>query len=263
MPCFRATDGVEISYRCWEQESALPLVLLHHGFVASGRTNWEAPGIVRKLVEAGRRVATIDARGHGASGKPHDPAAYGEARMAEDVSTLLDVLDEPAVDLVGYSMGAVVAVLTAVRDHRVRRLVVGGVGASVVELGGVDTRVLPADALLRVLRADDPAEVADSPAASFRAFADAIGGDRLALAAQAAATHTGPIAFDEITARTLVLVGRDDALATRPEVLAEAVPGAVVRRVPGDHTTTLREPEFAEALIDFVNGADTPLGAAS
>ncbi|AIJ22927.1 hypothetical protein [Amycolatopsis methanolica] len=36
-------------------------------------------------------MATIDARGHGESGKPHDPAYYGEARMAQDVSTLLDV----------------------------------------------------------------------------------------------------------------------------------------------------------------------------
>ncbi len=220
-------------------------MLLHHGFVASGRTNWEAPGIVRKLTEAGRRVATIDARGHGSSGKPHDPASYGEDRMAEDVSTLLDVLDEPAVDLVGYSMGAVVAVLTAVRDRRVRRLVVAGVGASVVELGGVDTRVLPAGALRRVLEADDPASVADSPAASFRAFADAIGGDRVALAAHAAATRSGPIDVE------------------RPEVLARAVPDGVVRRVPGDHTTALRRPEFAAELIDFVNAADTPVGAAS
>lgn len=263
MPCFRATDGVEISYRCWEQDSALPLVLLHHGFVASGRTNWEAPGIVRKLTEAGRRVATIDARGHGSSGKPHDPASYGEDRMAEDVSTLLDVLDEPAVDLVGYSMGAVVAVLTAVRDRRVRRLVVAGVGASVVELGGVDTRVLPAGALRRVLEADDPASVADSPAASFRAFADAIGGDRVALAAHAASTRSGPIDVERVAAATLVLVGGDDPLAERPEVLARAVPDGVVRRVPGDHTTALRRPEFAAELIDFVNAADTPVGAAS
>lgn len=263
MPCFRATDGVEISYRCWEQDSELPLVLLHHGFVASGRTNWEAPGIVRKLVESGRRVATIDARGHGNSGKPHDPACYGEARMAEDVTTLIDVLAEPEVDLVGYSMGAVVALLTAVRDRRIRRLVVGGVGAAVVELGGVDTRVLPAEMLVQVLRADDPASVADSPAASFRAFADAIGGDRVALAAQAASVHARPIPLDRIEAATLVLAGDDDPLAARPELLASALRAAVVRRVPGDHMTVLREPGFATELIDFVNAAETPASAAS
>ena len=27
----------------------------------------------------------MDCRGHGDSGKPHDPAAYGHDRMAEDV----------------------------------------------------------------------------------------------------------------------------------------------------------------------------------
>lgn len=263
MPRFRATDGVEISYRCWEQNSELPLVLLHHGFGASGRTNWEALGIVRKLVESGRRVATIDARGHGDSDKPHDPSYYGEPRMAEDVVTLLDVLAEPAVDLVGYSMGSIVALLTAARDRRVRRLVVGGVGAGAVELGGVDTRVIPAEALVEALRSDDPASLAGSPAAPFRVFADAIGADRAALAAQAASVHARPIPLNRIEAPTLVLTGDDDPLAARPEVLAGALRTAMVRRVPGNHMSALRAPGFTTELIDFLNAAETPASVAS
>jgi pimeloyl-ACP methyl ester carboxylesterase len=49
---------------------------------------------------------------------------------------LLDLIGEPQFDLVGYSMGAVVALLVASEDARVRRLVVGGVGSGVVECGG-------------------------------------------------------------------------------------------------------------------------------
>ncbi|MBZ9639094.1 alpha/beta fold hydrolase [Streptomyces sp. PSKA30] len=157
MAVFHASDGTEIAYEVWERDSESPLVLLHHGFSASRETNWEAPGIVAALTGAGRCVAALGARGHGASGKPHDPAAYGEARMSRDVSALLDHLGKEEVDLVGYSMGAVVALLTAVRDRRVRRLVVGGIGAGVVECGGLDSRVIQGPALQHALRTDDPA----------------------------------------------------------------------------------------------------------
>ena len=35
-----------------------------------------------RLAEGVRLLLAIDARGHGRSEGPHDPAAYGEARMA-------------------------------------------------------------------------------------------------------------------------------------------------------------------------------------
>src|SRR5690606_41731928 len=94
---------------------------------------------------AGRRVVTIDARGHGASSKPHDPLFYGEEKMAADVRTLLDLLGEPSYDLVGYSMGAIVSALVASQEPRIRLLVIGRYDAAVVELGGVDTRVAGRD----------------------------------------------------------------------------------------------------------------------
>ncbi|BCJ40853.1 alpha/beta hydrolase [Actinoplanes ianthinogenes] len=254
MTTFRSGDGVEIYYERWERESALPPVLLHHGFIADGRTNWVLPGVVAALTDAGRRVVTIDARGHGRSGKPHDPALYGESRMAGDVIELLDLLGITKVDLVGYSMGAIVALLTATRDTRVRRLVVGGVGAGVVEVGGLDTRVIGGEPLLHALRAEDPATVTDPAAAGFRAFVEAVGGDRLALAAQATAVHAAPIPLDTITVPTLVIAGDADPLATRPAVLADAIPGAVLRTVPGDHMTALRDPGFIPALTGFLAG---------
>ncbi|MFI0237778.1 alpha/beta fold hydrolase [Streptomyces sp. NPDC016845] len=255
MAVFRTDDGIQIAYEVHggASRSRLPLILLHHGFIASGWTNWEMPGIVDALTRTGRRVATIDARGHGASDKPHDPALYGEDRMARDVTALIDLLDEPAYDLVGYSMGAIVSLLAASRDRRVRRLVVGGVGAGVVECGGVDTRVIGGQALQHALRTDDPGSVTDSTAASFRAFVDALGGDRLALAAQAAAAHAEPIALEAVSVPALVLAGREDPLAVRPETLATALPRATLRTVNGDHLGALRAPEFTSALVEFLN----------
>ncbi|MEV4510635.1 alpha/beta fold hydrolase [Dactylosporangium sp. NPDC049525] len=254
METFTSFDGVGIAYQVWGLPSPLPPVVLHHGFVVDATVNFVGPGVVGALVAAGRRVVALDARGHGASGKPHEPARYGEAVMARDLGGLLDTLGLASVDLVGYSMGAVVSAIFAAADPRVRRLVLSGVGAGVVELGGLDTRVMPPAEVSAVLLASSPAAVEASPAAAFRLLADAVGADRAALAAQVQAAHHTPIALDRITAPTLVLVGQDDALAARPEVLAGAIPGARWRVVSGDHMTALRAPAYAPALVEFLAG---------
>jgi pimeloyl-ACP methyl ester carboxylesterase len=75
----------------------------------------------------GRRVVLMDCRGHGASGKPHDAAAYGGERQARDVVAVLDALKVESADLMGYSMGGLIALATALRfPERVRALVVMG-----------------------------------------------------------------------------------------------------------------------------------------
>jgi len=251
---FAADDGVGIAQYEWGTEHGGPPVILHHGFVANARLNWVVPGVVDALLAAGRRVFALDARGHGRSDKPRDPACYGEATMARDLMKLADRVGAPHYDLVGYSMGAIVALIVAAQDARVRRLVVGGVGAGVVELGGVDTRALPNAALVAALEADDPASVTDPAAAQFRAFADAVGADRLALAAQARVVHAAPIALERIGAPTLVLAGEADPLAAHPERLAAAVPAATLRTLPGDHLGALGDPAFAPAIVAFLAG---------
>ena len=252
MKQFTADDSVEIVYDEWGAPSDRPPVLLHHGFVADANLNWVLPGVVAALVEAGRHVVALDARGHGRSGKPHDPACYGEARMAHDLRMLMDVVGAAEVDLVGYSMSAIVSLITATDEPRVRRLAVGGVGAGVVELGGVDTRALDNAKLGAALLADDPASITDAESAGFRAFADMIGGDRRALAAQAQVVHAEPIALDRITVPTLVIAGDADPLATRPEVLADAIAGSRLEVVSGDHTGALGDPRFIVSLIEFL-----------
>jgi len=87
-----------------------------------------ATGVVDSLVEAGRRVFAPDARGHGESAKPHDPGAYANDAMVRDIQSLMDYASLEPVDVVGYSMGAIVAGRLAPRDPRVRSLVLGGVG---------------------------------------------------------------------------------------------------------------------------------------
>jgi pimeloyl-ACP methyl ester carboxylesterase len=56
--------------------------------------------------------------------------------------------DDIEIDLVGYSMGAIVSLIYASGGERVRRLVVGGVGAGVIECGGVDRRAVSNESIL-------------------------------------------------------------------------------------------------------------------
>ncbi|MEU7869113.1 alpha/beta hydrolase [Dactylosporangium sp. NPDC049140] len=253
MERFRTTDGISIAYRRWGDPSARPPVVLHHGFIVDAVTNFEAPGVVAALVGAGRYVIAPDARGHGASGKPHDTAAYGEERMARDLIQLLDHLGMREIDLVGYSMGAVVSAIFAANHDRVRRLVLSGVGAAVAELGGLDVRALPPSEVAAVLLTESRSAIESAPAVGFRTLADALGADRVALAAQVNAANRAPIPLERITAPTLVLAGADDPLAVRPQDLAAAIPGARWRVVSGDHTTTLGSPAYLPALLDFLN----------
>ncbi len=249
---FASPDGLRIAYREWDGSSELPPVVLHHGFAVDGLLNWVFPGVVAALVAAGRRVWALDARGHGRSEAPHDPARYGEAIMALDLRALLDLIGTDEVDLVGYSMGAIVALLVATQDRRVRRLAIGGVGAGVVELGGVDTRAVDPGAVVDALRADDPVTIEDAGALAFRQLADASGADRLALAAHAARRHQEPIALARITAPTLVLAGDADPLAVRPEVLAAAIAGARLERLHGDHLAAVGDPRFAPLIVEHL-----------
>jgi pimeloyl-ACP methyl ester carboxylesterase len=247
-------DGVAVAVHRWGCLDGQPPVLLQHGFGADTHTNWVSPGLVAALLAAGRPVIGIDARGHGQSDKPHDPDRYGESVMATDVRQVAGVLGVDGYDLVGYSMGAIVGLLVALEDPHLRRLVVGGIGAGVVELGGLDTRSVRSEAMVAALEADDPAAVEASGAAGFRRLADQVGADRWALAAHARRVHDRPIPLHEVRAATLVLAGVDDPLAARPEVLAGALPNGRVARVPGNHLAAVGTPEFRTALVDFLAG---------
>ena len=252
MKSFKTWDDLEIAYREWGEETVSPPVVLHHGFVADANANWVATGVVDALTSAGRRVIAPDARGHGRSEKPHDPDRYGEQRMARDLAVLLETIDARQIDLVGYSMGAIVSLLFASTDERVRRLVIGGVGSGVIECGGVDRRAVPNDAIIEALTVADPASLEVPQAAASRQLADALGADREALVAQARSVYRGEIALGRISAPALILAGSTDPLALRPEVLAEAIPDATLELLTGNHIEALGDPRFTQSIVEFL-----------
>ena len=80
-------DGVRIHYRV--EGSGVPLVL-HHGFT-SRLDRWYENGYVEALQDR-YRLILIDARGHGKSDKPHEPAAYQTERRVADVLAVMDAV---------------------------------------------------------------------------------------------------------------------------------------------------------------------------
>lgn len=119
---FITNDTVRIYYETVGE--GLPLVL-HHG-LSDGLQGWYEMGYVARL-HRHFRLILIDARGHGASDKPHDPAAYALQTMAEDVVAVLDHLKVDQAHFCGYSMGGWVGFgLAEYAPHRLHSLVLGG-----------------------------------------------------------------------------------------------------------------------------------------
>jgi pimeloyl-ACP methyl ester carboxylesterase len=246
-------DGLPISYRV---AGTGPTVLLMHGFAADAERNWVAPGIFDALIATGRMVIAYDARGHGSSGKPHDPEAYAHGAMRRDAQALLDHLGVEQVDVVGYSMGAIMATGLVPREPRSRSLVLGGIGGRLLSHPLDRARIAAA----LEGRAD---EVGGDPTArAFGRFAQRSGNDLAALAALQRSRQYGRDRADglgQIHVPTLVVTGRDDRLAGSPEALAEAIPGAVAQVVPGDHLSAVGRPELTAAIADFL-GRVSPVG---
>src|SRR5262245_476585 len=104
-----SADGVPIAYSV--HGTGAPLVLLH-GFTETS-TSWEEAGPIEPLRRARRQVVLIDARGQGAISKHHEPGAYTGKNHASDVVAVLDALGTSAADVVGYSMGGMIALAAA------------------------------------------------------------------------------------------------------------------------------------------------------
>ena len=252
MGTFTSSDGLSLTWHELGSGDGEPPVILQHGFSSSTHFEWVDCGLAAAVAGLGRRVVGLDARGHGASDKPHDSRFYGEDHMARDVMALADHLGFAQYDLVGYSMGGAIATLAASRDPRIRRVVISGVGEAIVRTGGVDRRVLDTASLAAGLRAPTADGLGDMVRA-FRTGAIERRNDLTALAAHCDAIADRRIDFAAITAQTLVMAGDTDPLAPHPQAIAAVIAGAQLALVPGDHTASRRSPEFRATLVQFLS----------
>jgi pimeloyl-ACP methyl ester carboxylesterase len=242
-------NGLSLAYDDVGPRSASPVVLLH-GFSSNRNENWRRVGWLGAFERRRMRAIALDFRGHGESDKPHDPAAYKSDLLVADVVAAMDALEIPATTLIGYSMGARLALAAALaRPERFDRLVLGGVGGRLFEPPP------PGNPMADAMEAASIDSISDPLLKSFRQFADEQGEDRQALAAFARARSGGSVdkaALAALSMPTLVVAGARDALAGDPEGLAECIPGARAVTLPGcDHFSAIAHALFKAAVFDF------------
>jgi len=229
---------VPLRYTAPDAGAAGVPVLLVHGFGSDFELNWVRTGWTRAL--EGLPVLGCDLRGHGGSGKPHDPDAYTPAAFVGDLLALLDAVGIERADIVGYSLGARLAwELALARPERVRRAVLAGFGPRDA-FAGTDLANLESD---------------DSPFGRvYRSAAALPGGDSAALAACARGQAAHPFSTDPAPEAVpmLLMAGEHDELAAGLEDLAVRVGGAVLRAPGRDHRTAVSAQRLKKGAAEFL-----------
>jgi pimeloyl-ACP methyl ester carboxylesterase len=230
----------------------LRAVVLVHGFSSNRNEGWKRTGWYAALGRRRERLISIDLRGHGDSAKPHDAAAYDHADMAGDIIELLDHLKVERASIIGFSLGARIALGAALaRPDRFDHLVMGGVGARLFD------RDRHQGAMAQAMLADEIEAISNPLLKSFRQFADEQGEDRAALAAcsEGRSVSYEPDDLFALSVPTMVCAGARDLLAGSAEGLAEAIRGAHAVTLPGcDHFGTITHALFKGKTFDFFDG---------
>lgn len=225
-----------------------PLVLLH-GLFSSAEMNWIKWGHAATIAEAGFEVIMPDLRVHGASGKPHDPAAYPGDVLAKDLAALVAALGLVDYDLGGFSLGSRTSVRAVIGGLTPKRLVLGGMGLEGLA-GWTGRQAFFIDAIDRFdsVRQDDPAYYTVQFMKSMKIDRVAA---RLLLGTM---TDTDPAALAAITMPTLVVCGDEDRDNGSPDKLAAALPNAVHAVIPGTHMGCVTKPELGRTIRDWLAG---------
>lgn len=241
------SDGVDIRYDCFGDGDA---VILCHGFAANRNQAWLANDWHGTLMKAGRKAILFDHRGHGESEKRYDTTDYSIALMARDVLHLMDELGIEKAPIISHSMGARIALELAVNHGaRVTAAALIGVGEHMLRPVG-DPKVMAA-----ALVTDEPWNIEDEAAASFRAFVESTRGDHRALAAccLGIAQTPDPAALASIDTPIMIVGAQMDELSGDPEPLATAIAGAQLKIIPRcSHHSVLAETMTKDVVFDFL-----------
>jgi 3-oxoadipate enol-lactonase len=254
------TSGVRIA---WERRGVGEPLLLVHGL---GYARWGWEPVVDAL--AGRHeVILFDNRGIGESDAPG--GLYSVRMLAEDAVAVLDAAGLKRANVLGTSLGGMVALQLALDwPERVDRLVLacttpGGAGAAPMPDRTIrlmqEAPTLPLELALRRF-----VENAFGPEPD-PSLVDRIVQHRLTTAQPPAAWASqaaAGAAFDvwgrvpEVTVPTLVLTGDEDAVVDprNSKLLAERIPGARLEVFPGSgHLFFWEQPDrFVQVVTDFL-----------
>jgi pimeloyl-ACP methyl ester carboxylesterase len=263
-------DSQGVKLRFFVEGAGQP-VLLIHGLGGSTHLQWGAPGVIDTLAKS-YRVIAFDNRGHGRSGKPHDPDQYGE-EMMRDAVRLLDHLEIAKAHIVGYSMGAVITdKLLAEHPERFLTATLGGIGwvkpnddrarflTDLAESLEQDKGIGP---LLVTLTPEGRPKPTDDEL-RMRVANKLFGlvNDQKALAAAARAMNQLAVTEQQLKENrvpTLALIGSTDPLKVTVDEMAAVMSNLTVTVIEdADHFTAFKRPEFVRELKGFLDAHSAP-----
>ena len=220
-------------------------MVLVHGWGGSFASTWDRSGFTALLADAGREVIGVDLLGHGTAPKPHDAAAY-----ADLTSRIVEQLPDAPADAVGFSLGALTLLRTAVAmPHRFRRLVLAGVGRNVFERDDAITARI-------VAGIEGTADPDDNIARLFGQYAHIEGNDPAALAAVMRRPDPAPLTPADVagvTCPVLIALGDNDFAQPAAALLAALPDASYVELRNTDHFATPESLPFVDAVLRFLD----------
>jgi pimeloyl-ACP methyl ester carboxylesterase len=241
---FAAPDGVDLA---WHETGEGRALLLLHGLFSDADTNWIRFGHAAEIAARGFRVVMPDLRGHGASARPHDRAAYPPDILAKDGLALIAHLGLADYDLGGYSLGARTCVRMVAGGARPRRLIVSGMGLEGLLHTGARS------AHFKAILTGLGTHKRGSPEWMAEAFLKTTGGDPQALLPLLDSfVDTREAELRAIAMPVLVLSGAEDRDNGSAEALADLLPDATYVEVPGNHMSAVTKPDLGIAIADFL-----------
>jgi pimeloyl-ACP methyl ester carboxylesterase len=246
------TGYIEVAgLRTWHEVSGEgdPLVLLHGGFVGASSFFAQTPA----LVEAGYRVHVPERRGHAHTPDVEGPLSYSV--MTDDTVAYLEQEVGAPAHLVGWSDGAVVALLVAQRrpDLVARMVLIGQCynSSGKADFAEVVATLNSPETIAFLRRAYDPVSP-DGPDHFPVVHAKMI---HMITTEPEIALNT----LADVSAPTLVLQGDRDEVVTleHSQAVVAALPEARLAVLPGTHTLPIEHADLVNALIvSFLRDTD-------
>ena len=241
---WNASDGVQLAFH--EMGQGRPVVLLH-GLFSDANMNWIRFGHAARIAAEGFRVIMPDLRAHGLSGRPHEPEHYPQGILARDLRELIEHLGLTDFGLGGFSLGSRTTVEGVGEGLKPRRAILGGAG-----LEGLRHWERRKHFFLEAIELFDRVERGDPHWLSIQ-FMKSQKVDRVASALLLQSFRDAFMEWLEaFTMPTLVVCGSEDEDNGSAEELADAMPTAIFREVPGTHMSSVTKPQFGEAIASFL-----------
>lgn len=232
----------------YEVDDSTPVMCVH-GWGGSFTDTWERNGFTALLADAGRAVIGVDLLGHGNAPKPHEPEAYSDL-----TSRIVEALPGSPIDAIGFSMGALTLLRTAVEHPGAfRHLVLAGIGRNVFEADEERSA-----AIARAVSGEIDDE--DNLSRLFAQYASRPGNDPTALAAvlrQPQRVRLDEASLASISCPTLVVIGDRDFVHPADR-LVESLPDCrLVELRNVDHFATPDDFGFVDAALEFIGAIPT------